>query len=81
MSEHKKISSSKDPKEILKLCEKVAYTTMNWTQQSTAIPMSEIKLGITRVIQLGSEENGGIDYEVLFKLNQLYDGLDHIRIK
>ena len=81
MSEHKKISSSKDPKEILKLCEKVAYTTMNWTHQSTAIPMSEIKLGITRVIQLGTEENGGIDYEVLFKLNQLYDGLDHIRVK
>ena len=43
--------------------------------------MSEIKLGITRVIQLGTEENGGIDYEVLFKLNQLYDGLDHIRVK
>lgn len=81
MSEHKKISSSKDPKEILKLCEKVAYTTMNWTHQSTAIPLTKIKLGITRVIQLGAEENVGIDYDVLFKLNQLYDGLDHIRIK
>ena len=51
MSKHKKISSSKDPKEILKLCEEVAYTTMNWTHQSTAIPLAEIKLGITRVIQ------------------------------
>lgn len=81
MSEHKKINSSKDPKEILKLCEKVAYTTMNWTHWNTGIPLSEIKLGISRVIQLGSEENGGIDYEVLFKLNQLYDALDHIHIK
>ena len=54
---------------------------MNWTHQSTAIPLAEIKLGITRVIQLGAEENGEIDYEILFKLNQLYDGLDHIRIK
>lgn len=80
MSEYTKIRASKDPKEILKFCEKVAYTTMNWTHQSTALPMKEIKFGISRVIELGSEEDG-IDYDVLFKLNQLYDALDHIRIK
>lgn len=79
MSEYKNIRTSKDPKEILKYCEKVACTTMNCTLLSTAIPMTEIKLGISRVIELGLED--GVDYDVLFKLNQLYDGLDHIRIK
>lgn len=73
------IFTTNDTSHILRRCEGAVYYTAHNCYKNTEKAEWLIKHSIERIMALGLEDPKGIDYDVLFKLNQLYAGLQIIK--
>ena len=73
------IFTTNDTKLILRICEGEVYRTTHACYRNTERAEGLIRISVERIMALGLEDPRGIDYGVLFKLNQLHAGLQIIK--
>ena len=73
------IFTTSDTTLILRDCEGAVYRVTHDCYKNTERAEWLIKHSVERILALGLEDPKGIDYDVLFKLNQLHDGLKIIK--
>ena len=73
------IFATNDTALILQICEGAVYRTTHDCYKNTERAEWIIKHSVEHILALGLEDPKGINYDVLFKLNQLHAGLEIIK--